>query len=1041
MRFAVLGPLQASRDGRAVELGPARRRVVLAALLVDVGRIVSVDTLVDRVWDGRAPGNPLPTVHAYLSRLRAALRPDDVLATAAPGYRLDVDPGSVDAVAFERAVIAADQAFLAGDLAAAQRSAQAATQLWKGEPYADVVSEFARVEATRLHGLRSRVEEVGIQVDLAQGRHALLVERLRARVAAEPLRESLQGALMLALYRSDRHADALAVYRRLRAALAEELGTDPSRALQTLHEQMLRQDPALDHTAAPVAAPAQAPAPIRAAGPSAPRMVGRAAELGRVREVVERAWSSPQTTVAALVGEPGIGKTRLLDELASTAEPDVVVAWGRSWEHEGSPPLWPWVQVLRDVVAAVGAETAAAAARGRGAAVLALDPDLVAGPEPPRVPQGSLEVHLFDGILAFLAELAGTHRLLVLLEDLHWADAASRRFVEYLVTHGAQPGLAVVLTLRSVADDGGPKGSELLAALARGGRTTRVDLPGLGPEAVRDYVADRTGTTLDDATADALVERTGGNPFFVGEIVSLLDTDGEPSTDVPESVRGVILRRVQRLSTDDQTVLRTAAVVGRTFDLDLLREASGLDEAVVDEAVDRATATGMLASEPGAPGRHRFFHALMQQTLLEDIGPARRRRLHGRIAAALSARSGTDADHLVHHLASAGGEEDIVRAGEVCVAASDAAHRRGSYSASEALLLKAIELASRLPPERGDRVEMVARTRLAALYTLSYHANFPGYSAMRQRMTELVRRLGSNLDLLAGLQGEYSAGLFNCDFVSAAAAGEEMVARGAADDDPLMSLGGHYARGMIALFTGRPDDAVDSLGVADGFVEHVGSMPVNLLTVPVEGIRPWRLVAFALAGRWDEAGELRAAVAPLRASSDPAVLANVEGELATAYSVLDDVEAAVLHGEAAVAVAEDAGLGPVLMYLRITLAWAHARRGTGPIDAVREAIAALPDQPTMLMRPYHLGLLADVLLHAHAPEAATEAEELLTRALSESAASGDVFWDSALHRLRAAARERLGRPASEVAAERARAVEVARAQNARALLQRALRPA
>ncbi|ODU07448.1 MAG: hypothetical protein ABS81_01505 [Pseudonocardia sp. SCN 72-86] len=203
-----------------------------------------------------------------------------------------------------------------------------------------------------------------------------------------------------------------------------------------------------------------------------------------------------------------------------------------------------------------------------------------------------------------------------------------------------------------------------------------------------------------------------------------------------------------------------------------------------------------------------------------------------------------DADRLVHHLSAAGGEDELVRAGEICVAASDAVHRRGNYSGSEALLLKAIELASRLPPERGDRAEMVARTRLAALYTLSYHANFPGYAAMRQRMTEPVRRLGSSRDLPAGLQGEYSAGIFNCDFVSASVAAEEMV-----------------ARGMIALFTGRPGDAVDSLGVADEFADRVGpDLPVNLLTVPVEGIRTCRPVAFALACRWDEAGRVLAAV-------------------------------------------------------------------------------------------------------------------------------------------------------------------------------------
>ncbi|MTD15015.1 AAA family ATPase [Nakamurella sp. YIM 132087] len=1070
--FEVLGPLRALRSGRTLELGPARRRTTLAALLVDAGHVVPIDTLVDRIWDGAPPANPLTTVHAYVSRLRSGLRgsgsPDDTrpgpLETVAPGYRLSVPTNAVDAARFARLVTEADTSFRAGDLGPAEQALAAAGALWRDEPYADIPSAFARNEATRLTGLYGRLEEIGIDVDLARGRHALLVERLRTMVAADPLREGIQAALMLALYRSGRQADALTVFQSVRGLLADELGADPSRQLQTLHERILRQDTDLDLPAgavtagpravtAPAAPPEQAPAD-RTEQASSTRLIGRERELARVREILDSSGAAPYPAVVAVTGEAGIGKTRLLDELAGTADPGIVVAWGRSWDHEGVPPLWPWVEVLREIARGVGEDVVAAAVAGRGSAVLALDPDLVSGPAPgSRMPQGTIEdseVRMFDGILHFLGAVTDRRKVLVLLEDVHWADPATRRFTEYAVTHRLASGLALVLTARAQSDDGGPGGAELLAALARTGRVHRLDLPGLRPDAVRDYVTDRTGTVLDHATTDALAERTGGNPFFVGEIVRLLVTDRDAggagadegvTTEVPDSIRGVILRRVERLPADEKTVLRAAAVVGRTFDPDLLRDITDLDEETIDEAVDRATASGLLGSEPGAPGRHRFHHALVQQTLLEDIGPARRRRWHARTAAALLARTGGDtvagADRIVHHLAASGSEDELLQAARLCIAASDAAHRRGHYSGAEQLLVTAVDLTARLEGEAGDRVEMAARTRLSSLYALSYHAGFPGFVAQRDRMTALVRRLGNDRDLLAGLQNAFAAAFFTCDFVEAAALAQEMISRGLAAGDDLMTLGGEFARGLCALQIGRPDEAIDALGTARDLARRLDEeVPVGMITVPVEAIGPWRLAAFALAGRWSEAGPDLADIPVLLRTPEPAARANIEGVLGVAHAFRGDVPAALRHGRAAVRIADEVGLGPILSYLGIVAEWATARieGGTG---RMREIVDLLPEQQFVVMRSHHVGLYADLLVRSGSDDHLAEATTRLDDAIAESARSGNSLWDAELHRLRARARELSGRPVADVVADLEQAVAIARAQSARDLLAKA----
>ncbi len=246
MEFRILGPLEVSDEGGQVSLGGGKPRALLAVLLLHPNEVVSADRLIDELWGEDSSERAAAALRVNVSRLRKALS-QDVLATKSPGYVIRVEPEELDLHRFERLVDEGRSLLARGLPADASERLREALSLWRGPALADFAYEsFAQTAIARLEEIRLAAVELRIDADLALGRHDELVGELEALVAEHPLRERLRGYLMTALYRSGRQAEALDAYKDARRALVDELGIEPSTALQELERAILRQEPALN---------------------------------------------------------------------------------------------------------------------------------------------------------------------------------------------------------------------------------------------------------------------------------------------------------------------------------------------------------------------------------------------------------------------------------------------------------------------------------------------------------------------------------------------------------------------------------------------------------------------------------------------------------------------------------------------------------------------------------------------------------------------------------------------------------------------------
>ena len=702
--FRLLGSLEVRTGARPVSLGGLKQRALLALLLLNANRVVARERMVDELWGENPPETAVATVQVYVSRLRKLL-PEGTLVTSPPGYVLAVEPEVFDLREFERLVSEArsSQPEHAAELL------REALELWRGPPLAEFQDEpFARSEGARLDDLRLAALEDRIEADLALGRHADLVGELEVLIEQQPHRERLRAALMLALYRAGRHPEALDAYRNAREAL-DDIGLEPGAALRRLERQILNQDTALDLSRRTPLAVERLTLP----GPLVPDspfpFVGRAAELALLREALERAKSG-EGRVILLEAEAGGGKTRLIRELAHDALNDGVLAlYGTSDPAVVTPhqPLREWLAFLLRVA---DADTLRECLGPQGAQLTRLVPELshLAGTSQAEPDRPELDRFALQGaVMELLTRLSRVQPLLLVLDDVQWADSETLQLVRRLARSAPEARWLVVGAYRS--EQTADQLVDALADLSRLEGVTRLALGNLSTADVSAFIKASTDAEATTGLVDAIEDLTDGTPLLLCELWRALRSSGgvEVSTVVQltrpiaelrgsERLRDVVQPRLTRLAPATAALVDVASVVGTRFELGVVAAATGIEQHDLVVAIEEAADSGLIEELPDPSPACRFSHELVRRVVYDRIARVRRVELHLRVGEALERAHRAEPTRvlpeLAHHFTLAAPIAGAERAVHYNLEAAQAATAAAAFTEAAARLQTALEL-------------------------------------------------------------------------------------------------------------------------------------------------------------------------------------------------------------------------------------------------------------------------------------------------------------------------------------------------------------
>lgn len=682
--IGALGALSVSVDSRPLELGPPRQRAVLALLLIGAGSVVSVDSIITQIWGDTPPATANATLQSYVSRLRKLLAdcvlPDGdspQLLYQQPGYALVIDPDHVDAHRFERAVRVGGRLARTGSVEEAHAVLSSALATWVGTPYEELSAyDFAVQEAGRLEELRLSAVESWARCALRLGREEDVLHPLALEAKRNPLRERLIGLYMHAQYRLGRQADALRTYEDTRRVLADEIGADPGRALAALHAAILRQDCSLDRPPevpvpdVPVReaearaavqgepAPYDAASPHPAAAPESgrvtipqprthagrredigarrrdgqavrPVLVGRADELQTLLECAAGAFHT-SGRVAFVVGEAGIGKTRLVSELTRTITDGVHAVWTSCSESEDTPDYWPWTTLLRRLSDLWPERVRRLPAWVRHGLALLLpemcsdicdpaDHEPCARPVPaPR--SGDDRFTLHDAVCQALLRTVREPTVLV-VEDVDRADPPSLALLRLLVEQLRGVPVLLVVTTRTFQLAHDAELRRAAAVILQSPDARRIRLDPLDLAATASLTQQTLGAGPQPHLLERLHRRTAGNPYFLGYLLHAWKQglDADLDAGISHELAGVVLQRLSGLPSGVRRVLDLCAVREDGCEQRAV-EATLRHEGISTDTVLMAVHGGLLEVGPSDDRRRlRFVHPLVREAVCHDL--------------------------------------------------------------------------------------------------------------------------------------------------------------------------------------------------------------------------------------------------------------------------------------------------------------------------------------------------------------------------------------------------------------------------------------
>jgi DNA-binding SARP family transcriptional activator len=726
--------------GQSLAVPTRKAQGLLAYLALTPGQTHPRDKLATLLWAEASALSARNALRQTLFVLRKALGSVEDGMLVVTGNAVSLPAGNVetDVAAFERAVAAGTPAAL--EEAAGLYRGDLLAGLGVAEP---VFEEWLMSERERLRELALETLARLLVHQRAAGDATSAVQSAFRLLALDPLQEAVHRALMRLYVQLGRRDAALRQYQECVELLHRELGVEPDPETKTLYRDILHLRPA----------PSRAGPPTMVSPPPAAPLIGRVRELSALDAALGQAWSGAGGVVAIL-GEAGIGKSRLLAELAADARRRGGFVWlGRAHESEQALPLGPWVSALRqdDVFADPGS------LEGLGRPWLAelgrLFPELWEAGGPPALPEPSDHLRLFEAVGRLVRHLALRQPSVIALEDLHWVDDMSARLLAFLGRrlHGAP--VLIVLTAREEELGSGPALERVLDELDETRQLTRLTVPPLGREetAVLIRGLSRAGVRAEELArlGEQVWEASRGNPFVAVETIRALQ-EGAPASSttlpLPDRVRSMIAHRLDRLSEGGQRLVGTAAVIGGPFALPLLACAADVTERGAAEGVEELVRRRVFRS---VGEEFEFTHERVRQVAYERLLPPHRTVLHGLVARALETIYGDRQDA---HYAALGPHYREARVWDKAVEsltrfAETAAHR---YAHAEALaaLEEADGYVERLPAEERDRVHLdLVLRRCDILY----------FFARLAETVDLLLRERARLDRLdaADLAGPY----------------------------------------------------------------------------------------------------------------------------------------------------------------------------------------------------------------------------------------------------------------------------------------------
>jgi DNA-binding SARP family transcriptional activator/tetratricopeptide (TPR) repeat protein len=726
-RIRLCGRLEVELEGQRVERRlPGRQGpLVLAMLVLNRGRPVARDELIGALWPGEPPADPDEALSALLSKIRQAVGRETLTGRRELTLSLPAD-AEVD---FEQALAASERAeagTAGGDHTAASEAGSAVLEIAGRGFLVGLDAPWVEDRRRELEELRLRALEAVAEAGVALGgAHLAGAERAaRELVRAAPLREAGHRLLMEALAARGEVAEALAAYEELRVLLREELGMAPGAAIRALHERLLTGEPARARPAPAGATPQRVPLPALLARERG-EFVGREREL----ESLRRAWQDARAGHRRLVllgGGPGIGKTRLAGELAREAHAGGTVLYG-GCQEEALVSYQPFVEALRHYVRGESLDGALTRFGAGGVELARLIPELAQQlPHAPEAVPDDPETRrylMFEAVSALLSEACGQAPVLLILDDLHWADRSTLQLLRHLVRAQDEAALLILGSYRDLEIAPEHPLPELLADLRRDRLFERLSLEGLDRRSVEALITSHAGQAAPSALVQTVHADTEGNPFFVEEMVRHLIETGvmfgpggrwssAPTPDqlgVPEGVKEVLARRLARLSQTSRSVLSQAAVLGREFPYDLLATMAEIDEESLIGALEEALGARLVVEEEGSVSA--FTHALVRETLYGALSAPRRQRMHARAALAIEAVDDSDHDAriaaLALHYRLAGPAVDPAKGIAYSLRAGERARQLFAWDETAAHWAGALALMERAGTEPAERARLL----------------------------------------------------------------------------------------------------------------------------------------------------------------------------------------------------------------------------------------------------------------------------------------------------------------------------------------------